>query len=171
MCSSRSWRKTPAKMPVTTKSSHKKLMFPFLCQAVLLCFLSAAFTLAVAVGYGLLTSFGKWLAVGIAAFEPSLYAWEAAVFLSIAVALFNTTGDSVELDCDQGRQGHSVVTYGLALATTGLFALALERMSHGTWLQPYFRAWGGAAVVGAFLAAFLVALRWHRNSLLFQSAQ
>ena len=156
---------------MNTNSSHKELMFPFLCQSVLLCFLAAAFTLAAAVGYGLLTSFGKWLAVGIAAFEPSLYAWEAAVFLGIALALFNTMGDSVELDCDQGRQGHSVVTYGLALATTGLFALALERMSHGTWLQPYFRTWGGAAVVGAFLATILVALRWHRKSLVFQPTQ
>jgi hypothetical protein len=158
-------------MFMNTNSSHKELMFPFLCQAVLLCFLAAAFTLAVAVGYGVLTSFGKWLAVGISAFEPSVYAWEAAVSLGITLALFNTMGDSVELDCDQGRQCHSVVTYGLALATTGLFALALERMSHGTWLQPYFRTWGGAAVVGAFLAATLVALRWPRNSLLFQPTQ
>ena len=158
-------------MFMNTNSTHKELLLPFLVQAVLLCFLSAVFTLAVAVGYGLLTSFGKWLAVGIAAFEPSLYAWEAAVFMSIAVALFNTTGDSVELDCDQGRRGHSLVTYGLALATTGLFALALERMSHGTSLHAYFRTWGGAAVVGAFLATFLVALRWHRNSLVFQPTQ
>lgn len=155
---------------MNTDSTHKELILPFLFQAVLLCFVAAVVTLAVAVGYGLLTSFGKWLAVGIAAFEPSLYAWEAAVFVGIALALFNTMGDSVELDCDQGRRGHSVVTYGLAFATTGLFALALERMSHGTWLQPYFRTWG-ATVVGTFLVTILVALRWHRKSLLFQPTQ
>jgi hypothetical protein len=156
---------------MNTDSSHKELMLPLVCQAVLLCFLSAVFTLAVAVVYGVLTSFGKWLAVGITAFEPSVYAWEAAVLLGIGLALFNTTGDSVELDCDQGRRTHSAVTYGLALATTGLFALGLERMSHGTWLQPYFRTWGGAAVVGAFLTTIFVAMRWHRKSLSSQPAE
>jgi hypothetical protein len=74
-------------------------------------------------------------------------------------------GDSVELDCDQGRNSHSAVTYGLAVATTGLFAVALERMSHGTWLQPYFQTWLGVAVVVAFFATQLVAMRWHRNTL------
>jgi hypothetical protein len=153
---------------MSTTSKHKELLVPFLGQAVLLCLLSAVFTLAVAVGYGVLTAFGRWLALGVSAFLPSVCAWEAAVLLALTLALFNTTGDSVELDCDQGRQRHSAVTYGLALVTTGLFALALERLSHDTWLQPYFRTWGGAAVVGAFLATELFAMRCHRNTLLSQ---
>ena len=151
-------------------SNHKNLLLPFLGQAVLLCVLSAVFTLAVAAVYGALTSLFQWRAVGIAAFGPSVYAWEAAVLLGFVVALFNTTGDSVELDCDQSRKTHSAVTYGLALATTCLFALMLERMSHGTWLQPSFRMWGAAAV-GAFLATKLVALHWHRKALLSQPRQ
>ena len=149
-----------------TSSKHKELVFPFLGQAVLLCFLSAVLTLAVGAGYGALASFWQGHALGVTAFEPSVYAWEAAVLLGIALALFNITGDSVEVDCDQGRKSHSAVTYGLALATTFLFALVLERISHGNWLEPYFHTWSGAAVVGAFLATKLVAMRWHRNSLL-----
>ena len=147
-------------------SNRKELMLPFLGQAVLLCFLSAVFTLAVAAGYGALASFWQWQALGITAFEPSAYAWEAAVVLGVGLALFNTTGASVELDCDQGRRSHSALTYGLALATTFLFALLLERISHGNWLGPYFHTWRGAAVIGAFLVTKLVAMRWHRKSLL-----
>ena len=151
---------------MNTNSSHKELLLPFLGLAILMCFLSLVFTLTVAAGYGALASLLQWHAVGITAFEPSAYALEAAVLLGTGLALFNTTGDSVELDCDQGRKHHSVVTYGLALASTSLFALVLERMSHGNWLQPYFRTWRGAAVVGAFLATNIVAMRRHRDSLL-----
>src|SRR6185369_4182219 len=68
-----------------------------------------------------------------------------------------------------GRTSHSAVTYGLALATTCLFALVLERGSHGNWLEPYFRSWLGAAVVGAFLVTMLFVMRRHRNSLLSKS--
>lgn len=161
----------PYKDSHENRSETQGTAAPLLGQAVLLCFVSAVFTLVVAVGYGILTSFGRWLALGISAFLPSTYAWEAAVLMGIGVALFNTTGDSVELDCDQGRKSHSAVTYGLALATTALFALVLERISHGTWLQPYFQTWGGAAVVGAFLVTNLVAIRWHRNSLLSKPRQ
>jgi hypothetical protein len=150
---------------------HNELMLPFLGQAVLLCFLSAVFTLAVGVVYGMLSSVWQGHALGVAGFLPSGNAWEASVLMGLAVALFNTTGDSVEIDCDQGRRRLSAVTYGLALATTSLFGLALERVSHGTWLQPYFQTWLGAAVVAAFLATKLVALRWHRKALLSQSGQ
>jgi hypothetical protein len=149
-----------------TDSKHIGLLLPFLGQAALLCLVSAVFTLTMAAGYGALTSFWQGHALGISAFVPSGSAWEASVLVGLALALFNTTGDSVELDCDQGRKTHSAVTYGLALATTCLFALVLERMSHGTWLQPYVQSWRGAAVVGAFLATKLVALRWHRKTLL-----
>ena len=149
-------------------SKHQELLLPFLAQAILLCFVAIVFTLVAAAGYGALSYFWQEHALGITAFEPSVYAWEAAVLLGIALALFNTTGDSVERDCDQGRRSHSAVTYGLTLATTSLFALALERISHGNWLQPYFQTWRGAAVVGAFLVTKLVAMRFHRNSLLSQ---
>ena len=128
-----------------------------MCQAVLLCVLSAVFTLTVAAGYRALASLFQWHVVGIAAFEPSVYAWEAAVLLGIAVALFNTTGDSVELDYDQGRETHSAMTYGFALAATRLSALVLERMSHGTWLQPYFRTWGWSGNGRSIRAAYLPA--------------
>ena len=151
---------------MNTGPTHKELVIPFLGQAILLCFLSAVLTLAVGAGYGALASFWQGHALGVTAFEPSVYAWEAAALLGIALALFNTTGDSVEVDCDQGRRSHSAATYGLALVTTCVFALVLERISHGNWLQPYFQSWRGAAVVGAFLATKLVAMRWHRNSLL-----
>jgi len=142
------------------------LLLPFLIQAILLCFVSAVFTLAVAAGFGVLASFWEGHALGIAGFLPSTFAWEGAVLLGIGLALFNTTGNSVELDCDQGRKSHSAVTYGLALATTSLFALLLERVSHGTWLEPYLQTWRGAAMVGAFLVVILVAMYWHRKSLL-----
>jgi uncharacterized membrane protein (DUF485 family) len=72
---------------MNTSSTHKELALPCLGQAVLLCLLSAVFTLAVAVGYGVLTSFGKWLALGVAAFLPSVCAWEAAVLLALTLAL------------------------------------------------------------------------------------
>ncbi|MEO8654827.1 MAG: hypothetical protein ABI409_11945, partial [Ramlibacter sp.] len=146
---------------MNTGPRHNELMLPFLGQAVLFCFLSAVFTAAVAAVYGVLTSVMHGHVLDIAGFLPSGNAWEASVLLGLAVALFNTTGASVELDCDQGRRRLSAVTYGLALTTTCLFGLALERVSHGTWLQPYFQTWLGAAVVAAFLAAKLVALRWH----------
>lgn len=152
-------------------SRHNELMLPFLGQAVLLCLLSAVFTLAVGVVYGMLSPLWQAHALGVAGFLPSGNAWEASVLMGLAVALFNTTGDSVEIDCDQGRRRLSAVTYGLALATTCLFGLALERVSHGTWLQPYFHTRLGAAVVAAFLATKLVALRWHRKALLSQSVQ
>jgi hypothetical protein len=151
---------------MNTGSKHKDLVLPFLGQAIVLCFLSAVLALAVGAGYGVLASFWQGHTLGITAFEPSVYAWEAAVLLGTALALFNITGDSIELDCDQGRRSHSAVTYGLALVTTFLFTLVLERISHGNWLEPYFKTWRGAAVVGAFLATKLVAMRWHRNSLL-----
>jgi hypothetical protein len=149
-----------------TSSRHQELVRPFLGQAIALCILSAVLTLAVGAGYGALASFWQGRPLGLTAFEPSVYAWEAAGLLGVALALFNTTGDSIELDCDQGRRSHSAVTYGLALATTVLFALVLERISHGNWLEPYFHTWRGAAVVSAFLATKLVVMRWHRNSLL-----
>ena len=40
-------------------------------------------------------------ALGIAGYLPSTYAWEGAVLLGIGLALFNTMGNSVELDRDQ----------------------------------------------------------------------
>ena len=153
---------------MSTGPRHNQMLSPFLGQAVLLCGLSAVFTLAVAAVYGVVTSISHGHAPGIAGFLPSGNAWEAAVLLGIALALFNATGDSVEIDCDQGRKSHSPVTYGLALATTCLIGLALERVAHGTWLQPYFRTWLGAAVVATFLTTKLVAMRWHRKSLLSQ---
>ena len=156
---------------MNTGPRHNELMLPFLGQAVVLCCLSAVFTLAVAVVYGMLSSVWHGHVLGIAGFVPSGNAWEASVLLGLAVALFQTTGDSVEIDCDQGRRRLSAVTYSLALATTCLFGLALERVSHGTWLQPYFQSWLGAAVVAAFLATKLLALRWHRKALLSQSVQ
>ncbi len=156
---------------MNTSSTHKALALPFLGQAALLCILSALFTLAVAVAYGVLTSFGKGLTPGVTAFLPSAYAWEAAGLLGLCVAFFNTTGDSVELDCDQGRTSHSAVTYGLALATTCLFALGLQRVSQGTWLASYLQTWREAAVVGAFLVTMLVAMRLHRKTLLSRTAQ
>ena len=152
-------------------SRHVDLLLSLLAQAVLLFIVLALFTLAVAAGYGALASFWQGQAMGISAFEPSVYAWEAAVLLAAALALFNATGASVELDCDMGLQRHSVVTYGFALATTTLVALVLERMSHGTWLQPYVRSWLGPTAVAAFLTIKLVAMRWHRKSLLSQSTQ
>lgn len=151
---------------MNTGTKHKELVVPCLGRAILLCFLSAVLTLAVAAGYGALASLWQGRVLSISAFEPSAYAWEAAVLLGVGLALFNTTGDSVEADCDQGRRSHSAVTYGLALANTILFALLLERISHGTWLEPYFKTWRGAALVGAFLVTKLVALHWHRKSLL-----
>lgn len=154
-----------------TGSRHIDLLLPLLGQAVVLCFLSAVFTVAVAAVYGMLSSVWQGHALGVAGFLPSGNAWEASVLLGVTVALFNMTGDSVEIDCDQERRSLSAVTYGLALATTCLFGLALERVSHGTWLQPYFQTWLGAAVVAAFLATKLVAIRWHRKSLLSQSGQ
>jgi hypothetical protein len=145
---------------------HRELLVPFLGQACLMCILTAVLTLVLAVGYGALESAWQLHATGIAEFLPSGRAWEAAALLGLALALFNITGDSVELDCDQGRRRLSAATYGLALATTILFALVLERATHGTWLAPYFKSWLGAAVVGAFLVTKLVALRWHQKSLL-----
>ena len=156
---------------MNTGPRHNNLMLPFLGQAVLLCFLSAVFTLAVGVVYGMLSSAWHGHVMGMAGFLPSGNAWEASVLLGLTVALFNTTGDSVEMDCDQGRRRLSAVTCGLALATTCLFGLALERVSHGTWLQQYFQTWLGSAVVAAFLATKLVALRWHRKALLSQFVQ
>ena len=147
-------------------SQHKDLLLPLLGHAVLFCLLAAVFTAAVAAVYGLLASFSGGHLVGVSGFLPSGSAWEASVLLGVALALFNATGDSVEIDCDQERKSHSAMTYGLALATTCLIALAFERISHGTWLQPYFHTWLGAAVVGAFLVTKLVALRWHRKALL-----
>lgn len=143
-------------------SRHGHLLPQFLGQAVLLCFVSALFTVAIAAAYGVVTSL--WHG-GVAGFLPSGNAWEAALLGGVAVALFNATGNSVEIDCDLGRKSHSAVTYGLTLATTFLFALVLERVSHGTWLQPYFRTWLGAAVVLTFLATKLVVIGWHRKSL------
>lgn len=131
-----------------------------------MCLAAALLTLVVAAVYGILASVWQLHAMGIVGFLPSVNAWEAAGLLGVAVALFNVTGDSVEVDCDQGLEGHSAVTYGLAFATTILVALVLERASHGTWLAAYFRSWLGATVVGAFLVTKLVAMRWHRRSLL-----
>lgn len=147
-------------------STHQALALSFLGQAVLSCIASALFTLTVAVVYGVLTSFGERLTPGVTTFLPSVYAWEAAGLFGICLALFNTTGDCVELDCDQGRQRHSAVAYGLAFATTGLFALGLQRVSQGNWLASYLQSWRQAAVVGAFLVTMLVAMRLHRRTLL-----
>jgi hypothetical protein len=143
-------------------SRHSRLLPQFLAQAVLFCLVSALFTLVVAAVYGVLASLWQG---GVAGFLPSGNAWEAALLGGVALALFNATGDSVEIDCDQGRTCHSAVTYGLTLATTSLFALILERVSHGTWLQPYVRTWLGAALVIAFLATKLLVISWHRKSL------
>jgi hypothetical protein len=151
---------------MNANAKHRVLLLSVLGQAVLMCFLTAVLTLVVAAGYGAVVSGWQGHALGIAAFLPSGNAWEAATLLGIALALFITTGDSVEVDCDRGRKSHSAVTYGLALATTSMFALALERASHGTWLAPYFQSWRGAVVVGTFLVTELIAMRWHRKSLL-----
>ncbi len=74
-----------------TGSRHVDLLLPLLGQAVLLGLVSALFTLAVGLVYGVLISFWQGHALGISAFEPSAYAWEAAVLLGMDVALFNTT--------------------------------------------------------------------------------
>ena len=145
---------------------HRELLVPFLGQACLMCILTAVLALVVAAVYGVVESTSQVHAPGIAQFLPSGYAWEAALLLGAALALFNITGDSVEIDCDQGRRRLSLVTYALALATTILFALVLERATHGTWLGPYFQSWRGMAVVGVFLVAKLVAVRWHQKTLL-----
>lgn len=146
---------------------HRELLVPFLGQSCLMCIITAVLTLIVAAGYAAVESAWQLHAMGLAEFLPSARAWEAAALLGVAVALFNITGDSVELDCDQGRRSLSPATYGLAIATTILVALALERATHGTWLAPYFRSWVGAALVAAFLATKLVAMRWHQKTLLF----
>lgn len=152
-------------------SKHSQLLTPFIVQALLFCLVSAIFTALVAVAYGVLTTLWHQPALRLASFLPSDNALEAAVLGGVTLALFNATGDSVEIDCDQGRKSHSTVTYGLALTSTFIFALVLERVSNGTWLQPHIRTWPGAAVVGAYLFANLLAIRWHRKCLLSPSQQ
>src|SRR6185369_13674132 len=53
----------PYKDSHENRSETQGTAAPLLGQAVLLCFVSAVFTLVVAVGYGILTSFGRWLAL------------------------------------------------------------------------------------------------------------
>lgn len=56
---------------MNTGPRHNKLMLPFLGQAVLLCFLSAVFTLAVAMVYGMLSSVWHARVLGIGGFLPT----------------------------------------------------------------------------------------------------
>ena len=99
-------------------------------------------------------------------FAAAVYSetWKAFFLLGSAVALFNIACDSAEIDFHQGRTHSSLVTVGLAFASTAFVVGLLKILSENTRLEALLPTTGGAVVVGLFMGAMLIAIDKHRKS-------